>query len=140
MTKGNFHAVIAAGGHLSRWHWLAPRLAATPEPEKHEERDFKPSCHRPRFWRTTGRTISICQSCRESSCHDTVVPLVPVRFSIESCGARSPLSAASSQQRQHQSQNLKSGSPFTSSASVETLTSCHALASDSRFCSARPAY
>ena len=38
------------------------------------------------------------------------------------------------------SQNFKSGKPFTSSTSVETLMLCHALASDSRFSSARRAY
>src|ERR1700722_18022064 len=39
----------------------------------------------------------------------------------------------SPQPRQHQFQNFKSGNPFTSPASVETLMLCHALASDSRF-------
>src|SRR5580698_6569769 len=42
--------------------------------------------------------------------------------------------------RRYQCQNFKSGNPFTSSASVETLMLCHALASDARFSSAKPAY
>src|SRR5258708_8703488 len=46
----------------------------------------------------------------------------------------------SPQPRQHQFQNFKSGNPFTSSTSVERLMLCHALASDSRFSSARRAY
>src|ERR1700734_4138051 len=51
-----------------------------------------------------------------------------------------PACHGSPQPRRPQFQNFKSGNPFTSSASVETLMLCHALASDSRFCSAKPAY
>ena len=41
---------------------------------------------------------------------------------------------------QREFQNFKSGNSVTSSASVETLMLCHALASDSRLSSAKSAY
>jgi hypothetical protein len=46
MTEGNIYDVVAARGRLSRCHLLALRYPATAEPEKHEDRDVKPSCHR----------------------------------------------------------------------------------------------